>query len=110
MKKTAQKKTRSKAPSRESQRTLRLAAAMRRTLFAFVIQEGMRAFDQMLEEALCVVRTTVVLAHADLPSLLSDEQRIYLAILAESVDSWRDTAREFGVTFPTDCAAQVRDA
>lgn len=56
MKKTAKKKTRSKAPSRESQRTLHLAAVMRRTLFTFVIQEGMRALDQMLEAertALC---------------------------------------------------------
>jgi transposase-like protein len=56
MKKTAKKKTRSKAPSRETQRTLHLAAVMRRTLFTFVIHEGMKAFDQMLEEertALC---------------------------------------------------------
>lgn len=56
MTKTARKKNRRKAPSRQEQRVLHLAAVMRRNLYAFVIREGMKALDVMLEqdrEALC---------------------------------------------------------
>ncbi|MCP4239007.1 MAG: IS256 family transposase, partial [bacterium] len=44
------KKNRSKAPSPDTQQSLQLAGVMRRTLLAFVIQQGMRAFDLMLEQ------------------------------------------------------------
>jgi transposase-like protein len=54
--KTARKKTRNQAPSRSQQRVLNLAAMVRRNLHAFVIREGMKALDVMLEQdrqALC---------------------------------------------------------
>lgn len=56
MKKTARNKTANQAPTPAAQRTLRLASVVRRNLYAFVIQEGMKALDVMLEqdrEALC---------------------------------------------------------
>ena len=56
MAKTARKKTRNQAPSRSQQRVLHLAAVVRRNLYAFVISEGMKALDVMLEQdrvALC---------------------------------------------------------
>ena len=56
MNKTARKKTRHQAPTRSEQRVLRLAAVVRRNLYGFVMQEGMKALDVMLEqdrETLC---------------------------------------------------------
>lgn len=56
MKKTARKKSQNQAPTPQAQRTLHLASVVRRNLYAFVIQEGMKALDVMLEqdrEALC---------------------------------------------------------
>ncbi len=50
MAKTARKKTRNQAPSRSQQRALHLAALVRRNLYAFVISEGMKALDVMLEQ------------------------------------------------------------
>jgi hypothetical protein len=56
MKKTARKRTRSQEPSRSEQRVIQLAAIVRQDLYAFVISEGMKALDVMLEQdrqALC---------------------------------------------------------
>jgi len=50
MSKTARKKNRNQAPSASGQRTLRLAAIVRRNLYAFVVREGMKALDEMLEQ------------------------------------------------------------
>jgi transposase-like protein len=50
MSKTARKKSCNQAPSRSEQRTLRLAAIVRRNLYEFVIREGMKALDEMLEQ------------------------------------------------------------
>lgn len=50
MKKNAREKKRSKEGSQPQQRTLRLAAVVRYELFKFVMQEGLKAFDQMLEQ------------------------------------------------------------
>lgn len=50
MSKTARKKNRKQAPSRSQQRTLHLAAIVRRNLYEFVIREGMKALDEMLEQ------------------------------------------------------------
>jgi putative transposase len=56
MKDHATKKIRNQEGTSTGQRTLRLAGFVRRTLFDFVIEEGMRAFDELLQaeqEALC---------------------------------------------------------
>lgn len=56
MKKTARNKTTNQAPAPPAQRTLHLASVVRRNLYAFVIEEGMKALDVMLEQdrqALC---------------------------------------------------------
>ena len=50
MKKNAREKKSSKERSVPEQRTLRLAAVIRYELFKFVMQEGLKAFDQMLEQ------------------------------------------------------------
>lgn len=59
MGKTARKKNRNQGPSNDEQRSLHLAAFVRRNLYRFVIQEGMKAVDLMLaedQEALCGAR------------------------------------------------------
>lgn len=56
MKNTARNKTENQAATYPGPRTLHLAAVIRRNLYAFVIQEGMKALDGMLEQdrqALC---------------------------------------------------------
>lgn len=56
MKKSAKNEKRNQEPTAAQQRTLHLAAIVRYNLLNFVIQEGMKAFDVMLEqerEALC---------------------------------------------------------
>ena len=56
MSKTARKENRHQGPSRADQRVLHLAAVVRQNLYEFVISEGMKALDLMLEqdrEALC---------------------------------------------------------
>ena len=50
MKKSAREKKSNKEGSQPEQRTLRLAAVIRYELFKFVMQEGLKAFDQMLEQ------------------------------------------------------------
>ncbi|HHH29754.1 MAG TPA: hypothetical protein ENK57_15605 [Polyangiaceae bacterium] len=50
MSKTARKKNRKQAASPSQQRTLHLAAIVRRSLYEFVIREGMKALDEMLEQ------------------------------------------------------------
>ncbi len=56
MSKSAKKRTKDQEESSRQQRTLRLAEYVRLNLLTFVIQEGMKAVDEMLEqdrEALC---------------------------------------------------------
>lgn len=50
MKKNAKKKKSNQAPSAARQRTLHLAEFVHRNLLSFVIAEGMKAFDEMLEQ------------------------------------------------------------
>jgi len=50
MSKTAKKKSKNQALDAPGQRTLRLAAVVRRSLHAFVIREGMKALDEILEQ------------------------------------------------------------
>jgi len=50
MGKTAKNKTKNQALDASRQRTLRLAAVVRRNLHTFVIQEGMKALDEVLEQ------------------------------------------------------------
>lgn len=50
MKKNARGKKSSKERNVPEQRTLRLAAVIRYELYKFVIEEGLKAFDQMLEQ------------------------------------------------------------
>ena len=50
MKKSAKGKRSNQERSVPEQRILRLAAVIRHDLYTFVIQEGLKAFDQMLEE------------------------------------------------------------
>lgn len=50
MSKSAIKRSKNQEASREGQRTLRLAGFVRRTLFDFVIEQGMQAFDELLQE------------------------------------------------------------
>lgn len=50
MNKNARKSKSNQERSVPAQRTLHLAAVIRRNLYAFVIQEGMKALDQMLEQ------------------------------------------------------------
>ena len=53
---SAIKRTKNQEEKHVGQRTLRLAGFVRRTLYDFVIEEGMRAFDELLQaeqEALC---------------------------------------------------------
>lgn len=56
MSKRAKKKTKSQAQRASGQRTLKLAEFVRRNLMTFVIREGMKALDELLEQdrvALC---------------------------------------------------------
>ncbi len=50
MSKSAKKRSRNQDQSPSHQRTLRLAAFIQRNLYAFVIEEGMKAFDALLEQ------------------------------------------------------------
>ena len=50
MKKNAKKTSTDQAASAASQRTLQLSALIRRNLYAFVIEEGMKALDELLEQ------------------------------------------------------------
>ena len=50
MGKNAKRKQSNQEGSVPEQRTLRLAAVIRHDLYRFVVQEGLKAFDQMLEE------------------------------------------------------------
>lgn len=50
MGKNARKKNSNQGRTASGQRTLRLASVIRRNLYAFVIQEGMKALDQVLVE------------------------------------------------------------
>ncbi len=50
MKKNAKKKTKSQDPTASRQLTLHLAAVVRRNLYEFVIREGIKALDEMLEQ------------------------------------------------------------
>jgi len=52
MKNKATNRTEKQAKSPEAQRRLRLASLFRRNLYEFVVQEGMRALDTMLEQDL----------------------------------------------------------
>lgn len=49
MKKNGSKRTKNQATNAPEQRPLRLAAIIRRNLYAFVIDEGMKALDELLE-------------------------------------------------------------
>lgn len=56
MRNSATKRSRNQEAKHAGQRTLRLAGFVRRTLLDFVIEEGMRAFDELLQteqETLC---------------------------------------------------------
>lgn len=56
MSKSARSRRKSQGPSASGQRTLKLAAFVRRNLMAFVIEEGMKSLDTLLEQdrvALC---------------------------------------------------------
>jgi hypothetical protein len=50
MSKNAIKRSKNQAASLDGQRTLRLAGFVRRTLFDFVIEQGMQAFDELLQK------------------------------------------------------------
>jgi hypothetical protein len=50
MKKNAKKKKKNQGPNASRQLTLRLAAVVRRNLYEFVIREGIKALDEMLEQ------------------------------------------------------------
>ena len=50
MKKNAKNKKSNQGPTTGQQRTLHLAEFVQRNLLSFVIAEGMKAFDEMLEQ------------------------------------------------------------
>ena len=50
MNKSARKKRRDQGTNAQGQRTLHLAAVLERNLYQFVVREGMKALDEVLEQ------------------------------------------------------------
>ena len=109
MSKSAKSRTNSQGPSASSQRTLKLAAFMRRNLLAFVIDEGMKSLDTLLEklgrpigEAIQIdVDTEAVVARIarraakegrkdDTEEVVRNRQQIYHELTAPVVDYYAE--------------------
>jgi hypothetical protein len=60
------------------------------------------ALDECVRDFDWIESRRIVLRHADLPAIPSDELRIYLEILADAVKSWgSDDQHSLTVVFPT---------
>jgi hypothetical protein len=91
-----------------------LRALARGLSFPAYFGHNWNALEDCLRDLHWIAQRRVILVHADLPALSSDDWLTYVDILAHAVVDWRHDARHVGheltVVFPQAAAAAVRKA